>query len=142
MGLDTLDKRYDLVKEMIDEAFAFEESVANLEDDNDWGGAMTLLDDLAALEDMICAEEIFLNACDEMGEVRTRDRDEQEEMIGIFYMDGLNVFNQEVLLPRLKHALKTLNGWGFRTERGVEFQEKASKNLAALLKKYDGLYDV
>ena len=48
MKLDTLDQRYDLLKEMIDEGFAFQESVENLEDDNDWAGAMATVENLAA----------------------------------------------------------------------------------------------
>ena len=142
MKLNTPDERYEYVKKMADETFKFEESVSDFEDDNDWAGAVNLLDDLSALEDMILAEEIFLDAFDEMGKVRTRDHDEQESLIGILYMDGLNVFNENVLLPRLRYAVKTFDEWGFRTKEGIAFHKKFSKKLHALLKKYDGLYDV
>ena len=142
MKLDTIDQRYDLLKEMIDESFAFQESVENLEDDNDWAGAMMTVENLAAVEEMICAEEIFLDTFEQMGHVRTRNRDEQEEFIGTFYFDGLNIFNEEILLPRLRHTLKVLKDWGFRTERGVEFEKNLFEKLDVLIKKYDGLYDV
>lgn len=142
MEVETLDQRYDLLKEMIDEAFAFEESVADLEDDNDWAGAMTTAENLAAVEEMICTEEIFLDAFEDMGRVRTRDRDDKENFMAIFYLDGLGVFNEAILLPRLKHTLKVLEDWSFRTERGIEFEKNLSEKLNALIKKYDNLYCV
>ena len=136
LNLDELDDRYELVKEMIDKAFELEESVANLEDDNDWGGVMTTLENLSAVEDMICAEEIFLDALDEMREVKTYDRDEKETFLSIVFLDGLNAFYNTVLLPRLNHTLKNLNEWGFRTEGGIEFQKEFSEKLDALIKEY------
>lgn len=142
MTVETLDQRYELVQKMIEDGFAFQESVANLEDDNDWAGAMVTLDNLAAVEEMICTEEIFMDTFNDMGNVRTRNRDEQEEFIGTFMYEGLNSFNEEILLPRLRHTLKVLEDWGFRTERGIEFEKNLSENLSALIKKYDGLYDV
>lgn len=142
MNLNTLDERYDFIKEMIDKAFEFEESVADLEDDNDWSGMMTTLENLAAIEDMICAEEVFLDALDEMGNVKTYERDEKEIFMGIVYSDGLNFFCETILLPRLNHTLKTLNEWGFKTEIGIEFQKEISKKIDSLIKKYNVLYDL
>ena len=142
MKVETLDQRYELIQQMIDEGFAFEESVANLEDDNDWAGAMATVENLAAIEEMICTEEIFMDAFHDMGNVRSSNRDEQEEFIGIFMYEGLNSFNEEILLPRLKHTLKVLEDWGFRTERGVKFKEDFCEKLNVLIKKYSGLYDV
>ena len=147
MNLDTLDKRYELVKEMLDKAFIINRELSELSEgnkdyDNDWAGVEITLDNLTAIKEMMCVEEIFLDAFDEMQEVRTADRDEKESFIGIFYLDGLNVFNQEVLMPRLKHAKENLDSWGFCTEEGKEFYEEFSAKFNALIKKYDGLYDV
>jgi len=142
MKLETLDQRFDLVKEMIDEGFAFQENVADLEDDNDWAGAMVTVENLAAVEDMICTEEIFMDTFNDMGHVRTSNRDEQEEFIGIFMYEGLNSFNETILLPRLRHTLEVLENWGFRTEDGVKFKDNFCEKLNALIKKYDGLYDI
>lgn len=136
LNLDELDDRYELVKEMIDKAFELEEIVADLEDDNDWGGVMTTLENLSAVEDMICAEEIFLDALDEMREVKTYERDEKETFLSIVFLDGLNAFYNTVLLPRLNHTLKNLNEWGFRTEGGIKLQKEFSEKLDALIKEY------
>ena len=142
MKLETLDQRYELVRQMIDGAFEFEKSVADLEDDNDWAGAMTTLDNLAAIEDMICTEEILLDAFDDMQEIRTNDRDAKEAFLGILLWDGLHTFNIEVLLPRLKQAFDVLKTWGFRTERGKEFEKDYCEKLDALIKEYKSLYDI
>jgi len=142
MKLETFDQRFDFVKEMIDEGFAFQESVADLEDDNDWAGAMITIENLAAVEDMICTEEIFIDTFNDMGHIRTINRDEQEEFIGIFMYKGLNSFNETILLPRLRHTLEVLENWGFITERGIKFKDNFCEKLNALIKKYDGLYDI
>ena len=142
MKVETLDQRYELIQQMIDEGFAFEESVANLEDDNDWAGAMTTVENLAAIEEMICTEEIFLDALDDMGDVRTSDRDEKEEFMGVFLVDGLHTFSQEVLVPRLKHMRDVLSTWGFRTERGKEFGKDSCEKLDALIREYEKIYDI
>ena len=140
MKIDTLDERYELIKTMIDEAFEFEESVANMEDDNDWAGAMTTLDNLVAMEDMICAEEIFLNTFGEMEDLNA-GLAEKEIYLGIFD-DNINFFIETILMPRLKHSLEVLSNWGFRTERGKEFEKSYREKLDALIKKYEELYDV
>ena len=143
MKLDTLGQRHEFICDLIQKAFEFEESLIHGEENgNDWGGAMSTVENLDIIEEMIRAEGIFLDVFDKMGEVRTTNRDEKESFMGIFYFDGLNVFNQEMLMPRLKHAKENLDSWGFRTEEGKEFYEEFSAKVNALIKKYDGLYDV
>lgn len=142
MSLNTLGERYDFVRDMLEEAWESERIFDEFEDDNDWAGARVTAENLEAIEEMLFAEEIFLDAFEEMGQVRTRDRDEQEMFIGTFYFEGLNTFNETVLLPRLRHALKNLTEWGFRTDDGKKFGEEMSDKLNMLIKKYDGLYDV
>ncbi|MBR4151993.1 MAG: hypothetical protein IKT98_03465 [Selenomonadaceae bacterium] len=141
MDLSTLDKRYELVKDMIDKAFEFQDEVSELEDDNDWAGVAVTLDNLAAIEGMICEEETFLNAFEEMQAVRMSDRDDKETYLSILYLDGLVEFSRTILLPRLQKALDTLNDWGFRTEGGKKFQEDFSVKLDALIKEYYSLYE-
>ena len=142
MEIDTPEKRFELVKEMLDEAIELESEFDNFEDDNDWGGAVTAWENLRAIEEMICTEEIFLDALDDMGDVRTSDRDEKEEFMGIFLVDGLHTFSQEILVPRLKHMRDVLSTWGFRTERGKEFGKDFCEKLDALIREYEKIYDI
>ena len=142
MEIDTPEKRYELVKEMLAEAIELESEWDNLEDDNDWGGAVTAWENLRAIEEMICTEEILLDAFDDMQEIRTNDRDAKEAFLGILLWDGLHTFNIEVLLPRLKQAFDVLKTWGFRTERGKEFEKDYCEKLDALIKEYKSLYDI
>ena len=142
MELNTVEQRHELINEMIDESFEFMQSVADDEDDNDWGGAHVTWENLVALERLIRTEEIFLDTFEEMGHVRTYDRDEQEVFISVFLMEGLNAFNETVFLDRLEHTAKNLREWNFRTERGLEFEKKFREKIDALLRKYQGLYDI
>ena len=142
MILNTPEKRYELVAQMLDEAINLEKEFDSLEDDNDWGGVTVAWENLLAIEDLILTEEIFLDALDDMRAVRTHDRDEKEEYMGIFLIDGLHVFNREVILPRLKHMRDVLSNWGFKTERGKAFGKDVCEKLTALIIEYYNLYDI
>lgn len=142
MQLETLDQRYDLVTQMVDEALELTKTLSDLEDDNDWGGAVTAWENMSAVMEMICVEEIFLDALDDMRDVRTSDRDTKEGCMGILLVDGLHTFSQEILVPRLEHGLNVLSTWGFRTERGKEFEKDFAKKIDALIKKYKSIYSI
>lgn len=142
MPLETLDQRYELVEQMVEEALELTKALSDLEDDNDWGGAVTAWENMSAVLEMICVEEIFLDALDDMEDVRTSDRDTKEECMGILLVDGLHTFSQEILVPRLEHGLNVLSTWGFRTERGKEFEKDFAEKIDALIKKYKKMYDL
>lgn len=142
MPLETLDQRYELVEQMVEEALELTKALSDLEDDNDWGGAVTAWENMSAVEEMILVEEIFLDALDDMEDVRTSDRDTKEDCMGVLLVDGLYTFSQEILVPRLEHALNVLSTWGFRTERGKEFEKDFAEKLDALIKKYKTMYDL
>ena len=141
MELDTTDDRYELVEILINEASEFEESIADNEDDFDWGGAMTTVENLSALLDMIRMEEIFTDILNDIDEVRTRDSEEKK-----IYMDitnnNLKFFIRTVFMYRLNHTLDNLESWGFRTEDGIKFKESFCDRLGELKKTYEKIYDL
>ena len=142
MALDKVEERHELINDLIAEAYDFKDFAEDFEDDNDWAGAKVILDYLVAAERLICAEEIFLEAFDTLGDVPHPNRDEQEHWLTIFLLDGVHVFVHEVLLNDLEYILKTAETWGFKTEFGEEFKELMCKNLETLIKKYQTLYDL
>lgn len=142
MKLDSLEKRHDIVKELIDETHDFKNLATTFDHDNDWAGAKVTEDNLVELDTLIRTEKAFLNCFDELSDTPYPNRDEKEHLLTIFLLEGVHCFIHEVFLPHLNHIFKVLSDWGFRTEDGQEFCNYAVKKLAALLKKYQELYDI
>lgn len=142
MKLDNIDQRHKLIDDMIKKGFEFEESLIHgSENDNDWGGAMSTVENLIAIEEMIRTEEIFLGTFYEMADVRSHDPDEKEIYLTIAD-DALIDFVDTILLRRIESAFDNLNGWSFATEGGKKFQKNYCKKLDALIKKYQDIYDL
>ncbi len=142
MKLDTLDQRHELIDDMIEKGFEFEEGlIHDQENDDDWGGAMSTVENLIVIEEMIRTEEIFLGAFAEMEGFRTRNGDEKDVYLTIVD-ENLIYFIDTILLRRIEFALDHLNDWNFKSEGGKKFKKNYCKKLDALRKKYQDIYDL
>lgn len=138
MKLDNTDNRRTYVDTLIEKAFEFQASVNSddKDEDNDWGGAQVILDDLSAVDKMIEAEQIFIDTLAKLKSPLLNDRDGQEKFVNAF-TDGFDNFISNVLLDRLYHAVNILNEWGFRTDKGVKFRDDLCEKLAPLVDVYE-----
>ena len=142
MKLDTIDQRHKLIDDMIKKGFEFEESLIHAQDSSDdWGGAMSTVENLIAIEEMIRTEEIFLGTFAEIDDFRTRNLDEKEAYLTIVD-DNLIYFIDTILLRRIEFALDHLSGWDFQSAGAKKFQKNYCKKLDALRKKYQDIYDL
>ncbi|MBR4151992.1 MAG: hypothetical protein IKT98_03460 [Selenomonadaceae bacterium] len=142
MKLDTLYQRHKLVENMIEKGFEFEESlIHDQECGNDWGGAMSTVENLMTIEEMIRTEEIYLNIFAEMDSYRTRNIDDKAIYFRIVD-DAFMHFIDTILLDKIEFAFDHLEGWDFVSEGGKKFKKNYCKKLDALIKKYQDLYDL
>ena len=142
MKLDTLYQRHKLVENMIEKGFEFEESlIHDQECGNDWGGAMSTVENLMTIEEMIRTEEIYLNIFAEMDSYRTRNIDDKAICFRIVD-DAFIHFIDTILLDKIEFAFDHLEGWDFVSEGGKKFKKSYCKKLDALIKKYQDLYDL
>ncbi len=142
MKLDTLAQRHKLINDLVKKGFEFEESLIHAENSgDDWGGAMSTVENLVTIEEMIRTEEIFLVTYGEMDNVRTRNFDEKEIYLSMVD-DALIYFVDTILLRRIEFAFDHLNGWNFVSDGGKKFQKTFCKKLDALRKKYQDIYDL
>ena len=137
---DTIEKRYKFVGDMVEQALAFmaEMNTEDKDEDNDWGGASIVTDDLIAVEMMIEAEDIFIDTLSKLESINERC---EAPLFALLYEDGVDEFVQNVLLGRLNHAAKILDEWGFRTERGIKFKEDFYDKIDLLIAIYQSYYD-
>lgn len=137
MKLDTTEQRQRSVGSLIEKAFAFQATMdtEDKDEDNDWCGASVVLDDLAAVEEMMNAEMIFRDTLAKISSPR-RDFVDKEEYASAFE-DGFDNFISDILLSRLYHAADILNDWGFKTAGGKKFQDEFSNSLAELIDVYE-----
>lgn len=142
MKLDTVEQRCKFVSFLTTEAREFMLLAREFEDDYDWAGAKFAYDDLEAIEKTVRAEEFFVQTFCDLYTFPTSNRKEKDRLLDIFYCNGVLIFIQEVLLPKLEYLLKVLDEWGFRTEEGVEFKDFICKRLEKLIKKYLDLYEL
>ena len=136
MNLDSVEQRHKLIDELIDKSFEYQEILSECEDGFDWGGAKVAWDDLIIIEQLVSAEEIFLETYKKLVNTPHSDDDEKTRLLEIFSEEGVKVFVGELFLDRLEYLLNTLNTWGFRTQDGKEFLEYMRANLEALIDKY------
>lgn len=142
MKLDTVEQRHDFIDEMVRKAFEFEESLINdSEHGSDWGGAMSTVENLVTIEEMIRTERIFLDTFAEMEDVRTRDGESKEIFLSLVD-DSLIHFVDTILLRRIEFAFDHLSDWDFVTEGGVKFKKNFCKKLDKLIKAYQDIYDL
>lgn len=142
MKLDTLAQRHKLVDDLIKKGFEFEESLIHAENcGNDWGGAMSTVENLVTIEEMIRTEEIFLSTFGEMESFRTRNVDEKEIYLSMVD-DALIYFVDTILLRRIEFVFDHLNSWDFVSEDGKKFQKTFCRKIDALRKKYQDIYDL
>lgn len=140
MELSTADRRLKFVGDMITAAFKFMDNM-NIEDkdeDNDWGGAEVIKDDLIAVEKMIEAEQIFLDTLAKLENLPDRCENTKG---AICFKDGVDEFVQNILLGRLNHAAKILDDWDFRTEGGIRFKDDFYDKIDSLIEIYQQNYD-
>ena len=142
MKLDTIDQRHKFIDDLIKKGFEFEEALINdAENSGDWGGAMSTVENLVVIEEMIRTEGILLGIFGEMEDVRSRNVDEKEIYLNIVD-DGLIFFIDNVLLRRIEFAFDHLNDWEFKSDGGKKFRKNFCKKLDALIKKYQDIYDL
>lgn len=142
MKLDTIDQRHKVIETMIEKGFEFEESLIHDEEaGDDWGGAMSTVENLIAVEEMIRTEQIFVSTFVEMGNVRSRDDGAKEIYLNIVD-DALTHFIDTILLRRIEFAFDHLDGWDFKSAGGKKFKKNYCKKLDALIKKYQDIYDL
>lgn len=140
MELATAEQRREFVDKMISDAFKFMDDADNEDpdEDNDWGGAEVVTDDLTAAEKMIEAEQIFLDTLSKLERVPKRC---ESAKCALLFKDALDEFVQNILLGRLNHAAKILDEWNFRTERGIKFKDALYKKIDTLIEVYQQCYD-
>ena len=131
MALDKIEQRHELINDMIDEAFAFADMAKDFEDDNDLAAAKITLDYLIAAERLICAEEIFMDTFYRMSNTRYPNRDEQEELLTIFLVDGVYAFSNEVWCATWRTRSKSSTSGDF-----VRRTASSSKNIFATTLKH------
>lgn len=142
MKLDTLAQRHKLIDNMIKKGFDFEESlIHDKEFGDDWGGAMSTVENLIVIEEMMRTESIFLCVFDEMENIRTRNVDEKELYLSMTD-DALTQFVDTILLRRIEFAFDHLNDWDFISDGGKKFKKNYCKKLDALRKIYQDIYDL
>lgn len=142
MKLDNIGQRYKLIDDMLKKAFEFEEGlIHDRENDNDWGGAMSTIEYLSVIEEMIRTEEIFMSTFAEMADVRSRNFDDKETYLSILD-DSWVSFIDKILLRRIETAFDHVNEWSFQSEGGKKFQKSFCKKLDELRKKYQDIYDL
>lgn len=142
MKLETIEQRHKLIDDMIKKGFEFEESlIYDKESGNDWGGAMSTVENLTVIEEMIRTEDIFVSIFAEIDNVRARNVDAQGIYLNIVD-DSLIYFIDTILLRRIEFAFDHLNDWEFQTAGGKKFKKNYCKKLDALIKKYQDIYDL
>ncbi len=142
MKLDDVEQRHRFVDDLIKKAFELEESFIHDEEfGDDWGGAMSTVENLIALAEMIRTEQIFQSTFAEMESVRSRNLDEKETYLSMVD-DALTFFIDTLLLSRIEFAIDQLSDWDFKSERGKKFQKTFCKKLDTLIKKYQDIYDL
>lgn len=142
MKLDNIGQRHKLIEDMIKKAFEFEEGlIHDQENDNDWGGAMSTIEYLTVIEEMIRTEGIFMSTFAEMADLRSRNLDDKETYLSIVD-DSWVSFIDTILLRRIELAFDHLNEWPFQSAGGKKFQKNFCKKLDELRKKYQDIYDL
>ena len=142
MKLDTTQQRHKVIDNMIKKGFEFEESlIHDQENGDDWGGAMSTVENLIAIEELIRTEEIFQDVFVSIDNFRSRNIDEKETYLSIVD-DSLIFFIDTLLLRRIEFAFDHLNGWDFKSEGGKKFKKNYCKKLDELRKKYQDIYDL
>ena len=142
MKLDNIYQRHKLIDDMINKAFEFEESlIHDQEHDNDWGGAMSTIEYLNVIEEMIRTEGIFMDTFAEMADMRSHNLDDKETYLSIVD-DSWVSFIDTVLLRRIELAFDHLNEWPFSSAGGKKFKKNYCKKLDELRKKYQDIYDL
>ena len=142
MKLDTTEQRHKVIDNMIKKGFEFEESlIHDQENGDDWGGAMSTVENLIAIEELIRTEEIFQDVFVSIDNFRSRNIDEKETYLSIVD-DSLIFFIDTLLLRRIEFAFDHLNGWDFKSEGGKKFKKNYCKKLDELRKKYQDIYDL
>ena len=110
MKLDTTQQRHKVIDNMIKKGFEFEESlIHDQENGDDWGGAMSTVENLIAIEELIRTEEIFQDVFVSIDNFRSRNIDEKETYLSIVD-DSLIFFIDTLLLRRIEFAFDHLNG--------------------------------
>ena len=141
MKLYNIGQRYKLIDDMLKKAFEFEEGlIHDQENDNDWGGAMSTIEYLNVIEEMIRTEEIFMSTFAEMADVRSRNFDDKETYLNIID-DSWVSFIDTILLRRIELAFDHVTEWPFQSAGGKKFQKNYCKKLDELRKKYQDIYD-
>ena len=142
MKLDTVEKRHEFIEKLLAKAFEFEETLTHdSEHQDDWGGAMSNIENIVKVEEFIRTEQILLDTLAEMESIKTDD-DEGKQIFRNIANEALITFIDTVLLDQLEFTCNELCGRSFVTAGGVKFKKNFSKKLDTLIDTYQDLYDL
>ena len=142
MKLDSVYDRHKLIDGLIKKSFKLDALwVHDQENIGEWISNMEILKNLISINDMIHTEKIFLDAFEEMENVRTRNVAEKEIYLDILF-ENLTHFVDTLLLHLIEFTFDDLNSWQFKTDIGKKFHRDVEKKLDALIKKYQDIYDL
>ena len=142
MKLDSVDDRHSVIEALIKKSFKLDKMFIDGEENNDdWVANMEILRNLISIDDMLYTEKIFLDTIEKMDSVPSRNSDEKEIYINIVY-ENLVHFVDTLLLHSIEHSFDELNHWKYKAEIGQKFHKDINKKYAALIKKYQDIYDL
>lgn len=142
MKLETVEQRHAFIKELVSEAFAFEDSlVHDSEHQDDWFSALNTAEDLVVIEEFIRTEEILLDAFAEMEDVPFADETGRKFFMSIVDAN-LVTFVDEILWDRIGYAFDNVHDRYFATAEGIAFKKNMRDKLATLMETYENIYDL
>ena len=140
MKLDFPEDRWNFLSAMRKRTFNFQESlIHDSEHGDDWIGAMTMLEYLDSIGELIQTEDIFYCMMDDISEVRNPKGN--DVYIHITY-ENLVHFVDKILLPRIEFTLDFVGDWNFVLERGQRLKKYLVTRLEQLVQKYQDVYDL
>ena len=140
MRLDFPEDRWVFLTAMRKRTFNFQEAlIHDREHGDDWLGAMTMVEYLDSIGELIRTEDIFYYTMDDISEVRNPKGN--DVYLNITY-EHLVHFVDEILLPRIEFTLDFIADWNFVLERGQRLKKYLVKRLEQLVQKYQDVYDL
>lgn len=142
MELDTVEQRHKFIKELVSEAFAFEDSlIHDSENGDDWFSALNTAEDLVVVEEFIRTEEILLDALIEIEDMPFADESGRKIFWSIVNAN-LVTFVDEILLDRIGYAFDNVHDRYFATKPGIAFKKDMRNKLDILFRIYKDIYNL
>lgn len=142
MELETVEQRHEFIEKLVNEAFAFEDSlVHDAENGDDWFSALNTAEDLVVIEEFIRTEEILLDALIEIEDMPFADEDDRKIFWSIVNAN-LVTFVDEILLDRIGYAFDNVHERYFATKPGIAFKKDMRNKIDVLFITYKKIYDL